>query len=127
MMDCFFYGLFMDPDVLREAGVAAGNPRSAVLDGYALRIGKRATMVRDDLGRAYGMVYSISEGDLNKLYSAPGLEIYRPETVRVSILDGEVIEVACYLLPAAPDPSERNEAYAAKLREVLQKLGFPVE
>jgi hypothetical protein len=40
-LDCFFYGLFMDIDILRESQVAAVKPRRAFVDGYALRIGRK--------------------------------------------------------------------------------------
>ena len=35
-IDGFFYGLFMDGDILRDSQVAAVNPRRAYVDGYAL-------------------------------------------------------------------------------------------
>lgn len=43
--DLFFYGLFMDEDVLRDRGVSPLRPRSAVVPGYRLRIGRRALLV----------------------------------------------------------------------------------
>ena len=44
-IDTFFYGLFMDIDILREGGVAPINPRRAYVEDLALRIGRRATLV----------------------------------------------------------------------------------
>jgi hypothetical protein len=44
-VDVFFYGLFMDIGVLRQSGVEPVNPRRASADGFALRIGRRATLV----------------------------------------------------------------------------------
>jgi hypothetical protein len=44
-IDGFFYGLFMDVDVLRNSGVAPADPRHAHVDHFALRIGERATLV----------------------------------------------------------------------------------
>ena len=38
----FFYGLFMDGDVLRENKVIPLNPRRAYVEGYQPRIGRRA-------------------------------------------------------------------------------------
>ncbi|MFN2633018.1 MAG: hypothetical protein ABR610_06340 [Thermoanaerobaculia bacterium] len=40
-IDVFFYGLFMDVDLLREKGAAPVNPRPASVEGFALRIGAR--------------------------------------------------------------------------------------
>jgi hypothetical protein len=46
LIDTFFYGLYMDQAVLAEAGVTPRFPRRASADGFALKIGRRATMVR---------------------------------------------------------------------------------
>ena len=74
-MDAFFYGLYMDDTVLRGAGVAPKAPRKARADGYALKIGKRATLVKAPGSNAWGMVYALRPEDLAKLYGAPGLEL----------------------------------------------------
>jgi hypothetical protein len=38
-IDVFFYGLFMDADLLRSKGVHPENVRQACAPGFALRIG----------------------------------------------------------------------------------------
>jgi hypothetical protein len=53
-VDGFFYGLYMDLEILREAGVAPASPRRAYVDGFALRIGQRATLLPSAGARAYG-------------------------------------------------------------------------
>ncbi|MEM6988368.1 MAG: hypothetical protein AAF499_17775, partial [Pseudomonadota bacterium] len=73
-VDGFFYGLFMDVDVLRRQDVVADNPRRAFLDGFALRLGDRATLVPACGERVYGMVLALCHADLDGLYGAPGLE-----------------------------------------------------
>ncbi len=73
-IDGFFYGLFMDSGILRNSHVAAVNPRRAYVDDYALRIGRRATLVPASGARAYGMVYALTHDELERLYTAPGLE-----------------------------------------------------
>ena len=59
-VEAFFYGLYMDIDVLREAGVAPLAPRKAYVDGFALRIGRRATLLPSAGTRAYGMLYTVT-------------------------------------------------------------------
>jgi len=125
--DGFFYGLFMDSDVLKSSGVHAANPRRAYVDGYALRIGKRATLVASAGARAYGVVFSLTDDEYARLYGVPGLEEYQPETIRVQVLEGDVVLAACYNLREAPRSGEANHEYAARLREVLRKLDFPAE
>ncbi len=124
-VDGFFYGLFMDSDILMGSRVAAVNPRRAYVEDVELRIGERATLVPATGSRAYGMVLALSHNDLDKLYTAPGLEAYRPEAVIARLMEGEVVPALCYNLCEEPAPDEANPDYAARLREVLAKLDFP--
>ena len=126
-VDAFFYGLFMDVGVLREAGATPADPRPGYVDGFALRIGQRATLVRAHAGRAYGMLFAMTHRDLDRLYRQPGLELYVPEAVLARTLDGEPVAALCYNLLDPPSPDERNPEYASKLRGVLRELGFPRE
>lgn len=125
-VDVFFYGLFMDADVLRESQVDAVDARRAFAEGYALRIGRRATLIPFAGKRAYGMVFALTESELERLYTAPGLEQYRPEPLLVQMEDGKTLPVLCYVCPR-PQPGEANADYAARLRAVLEKLKFPRE
>ena len=86
-VDAFFYGLFMDADLLRESGGAPTNPRRARVDGYA---------------------------ELDRLYGGPGLDQYRPEAVLAQPVDGPATPALCYNLIAAPAAHERNSEYAAR-------------
>lgn len=124
-IDAFFYGLFMDTEVLRQNGVSPANPRCAYVAELALRIGRRATVVPSPGARAYGMVIALTHAELERLYGAPGLEHYRPEAVLAQIIDGDAIPALCFNLPQAPESHERNPDYALRLRGVLMKLGFP--
>src|SRR5262245_50622376 len=118
-LDAFFYGLFMDVDILQENQVTPVNPRPAYVEGFSLRIGKRATLLPTPGGRAFGMLISLTHRELEKLYTGPGLEQYRPEAVLVKTLAGEIAAALCYNLPAAPLPEERNPEYAVRLQGVL--------
>ncbi len=124
-IDGFFYGLFMDSDVLRGSQVVGTNPRRAYVDGYGLRIGRRATLVPTAGARAYGMVFALTHDELERLYTAPGLEQYRPEAVLAQLLEGETLPALCYNLREIPGPEESNADYAARLRGALSRLDFP--
>lgn len=126
-IDAFFYGLFMDIAILREAGVAPANSRRAYVDDFVLRIGQRATLLPSAGGRAYGMLFALTHAELESLYSAPGLEQYRAEAVLAQVLEGESAPALCYNLREAPQPHERNPEYAARLQLALSKLNFPQE
>ena len=126
-IDGFFYGLFMDARVLREAGTQPSNLRPAHVDDLALRIGQRATLVPSPGARAYGMLIALTHAELERLYGAPGLEEYRPEAVVAHPAEGKATPALCYNLPRTPEPHERNPEYAARLRRTLEELGFPAE
>ncbi len=126
-IDAFFYGLFMDQEILRNAGVEPINPRRAYVEEFALRIGQRATLVPSDGARAYGMLFGLTHPELDKLYAAPGLEQYRPEAVLVQPLEGRSTPALCYNLREVPGADERNPEYATRLERALSKLGFPAE
>ena len=126
-IDGFFYGLFMDVQVLRQAGTKPSNLRRAHVADFALRIGERATLVPSPGARAYGMLISLTHAELERLYGAPGLEGYRPEAVLAHSSEDEMIPALCFNLIEAPGPRERNPEYAERLRGVLATLGFPAE
>ena len=126
-VDGFFYGMFMDAEVLRQAGTKPSNFRRAYVMDFALRIGQRATLVPSPGARAYGMLIALTHAELERLYGAPGLEDYRPEAVVVHPIEGGAIAALCYNLVQAPEPHERNPEYAMRLQGVLKRLGFPAE
>jgi hypothetical protein len=126
-IDVFFYGVFVDRELLREAGVSPINPRRAYVEGFALRIGQRATLVPSVGARAYGMLFGLTHSELDRLYAAPGLEHYRPEAVLAHPLEGTPTPALCYSLGEAPQPHERNPEYAARLQRALSDLDFPAE
>lgn len=124
-IDVFFYGLFMDAEVLREKGAVPARGRQAYVDDFGLRIGRRATLVPSVGTRAYGMLFALTHAELDRLYDAPGLEQYQPEAVLARSLDGTMAPALCYNLGQAPE--ERNSEYAARLQRILRELGFPPE
>jgi len=126
-IDGFFYGLFMDAELLRQAGLKPANCRPARVSGFALRIGQRATLVPSPGDRVHGMLISLTPEEFERLYAAPGLEGYRPEAVLVQPLDGEAVPALCYNQAEAPGPDERNPEYAMRLRQLLESFGFPSE
>ena len=126
-IDGFFYGLFMDDQVLRQAQTKPSNFRRAYVADFALRIGQRATLVPSPGARAYGMLVSLTHAELERLYGAPGLEAYRPEAIVAHPFEGGPVAALCYNLVQAPEPHERNPEYAMRLRKVLENLGFPTE
>jgi hypothetical protein len=121
----FFYGLFMDPDLLRGRGVDPVNPRRACVRKRRLRIGERAALEADPGGIVYGMLIELTHADIERLYAEPSVAAYRPEAVLAEPDEGEPVAALCYNLPSAPAAHERNPDYARRLRELAARLELP--
>jgi hypothetical protein len=120
----FFYGLFMDESLLASKGVYAKDPTIGYVDGYALRIGERATLVPDPNSRAYGVLMKIAAQDAAALYSEQSVADYVAEPVAV-ILPGDIqVSAICYNLPATKLAGS-NPEYAASLLALAAKLNLP--
>ena len=117
----------MDEDLLRSKGVTQANLRPASLKGFQLCIGDRATLLPAQSGHVFGLVASLSHAELERLYSEPSVQAYKPEAVLVQLLDGEDLTGLCFNLPEPPSTDERNTEYASKLRILARRLNFPEE
>ena len=126
-VDVFFYGLFMDQELLRAKGLQPQQVERGLVEGLALRIGQRAALVPVSGARVYGLVMSLTLDELAKLYSDPSVQAYQPVAVLVQLENGGRLAALCYNLPEPPSPAERNPQYAAKLRAVAKKVGLPEE
>lgn len=126
-IDVFFYGLFMDEDLLRTKGVMAIDFRPASVSGFELRIGHRATLVPAQSGRVFGLVASLTHVDLEWLYSDPSVQAYGPEAVLAHLANGETLAALCFNLVEPPSTDEQNLDYASKLRALAERLDFPTE
>ena len=123
-MKVFFYGLFMDESLLASRGISPSKAKVGYVEGYALNIGERATLVRKPDSRAYGLTMEITEAETAALYSEESVADYVPEPVTVRLQGGAQTEATCYNLPA-----ERlvgtNRDYAKSLLALASRLGFP--
>lgn len=124
-IEVFFYGLFMDADLLRTKGAHPINIRSACVRGFALCIGQRATLVRTLRARAYGIVMELTHAEIERLYSEASVRSYRTEAVIAELADGSHVPALCFSLLVSPDPEKANSEYAARLRDLARRLGLP--
>jgi Gamma-glutamyl cyclotransferase, AIG2-like len=121
----FFYGLFMDAELLGRQGLHPSDPRPAAVEGMALCIGQRATLVPNTAGTVHGMVMMLSHAEIDALYSGASVASYRPEAVLARLDDGSSVPALCFNLPTPPEPSENNQDYARQLAELGRRLGMP--
>ena len=130
-MKMFFYGLFMDSSLLAKQGFVPRVLALARLDGYVLRIGKRAALVPEPGGRCFGVVVELEPTEVDKLYSEPSVSDYKPHSVSVSLwVGGEVgesIEAVCYNLPPESIGATVNRTYVTNLAKVATVLHLPAE
>jgi hypothetical protein len=124
-IDVFFYGLFMDVEVLRANGFHPINERQACVPGMAILIGQRATLIPDAAKCVYGFVIGLSHSEVERLYAEPSVAAYRPEAVLAHLPDQTGIPALCFNLPLADTAIEANPEYAEKLRAVADRLGLP--
>jgi hypothetical protein len=71
------------------------------------------------------MLMALTHHDIAQLYATLGLQHDRPEAVLAQTLEGQAVPALCYNLAEPPRTGERNPAYAAQLKAVMQGLGFP--
>ena len=119
-----FYGLFMDHQRLTEKGIKASDPRLAWVADYRLSIGQRATLLPAAGFRAHGVVVSLSQIDLDRLYADPSVADYVAETVSAVYEGGESQLARCYNLPESRLTGS-NPEYARALLQLAEQLGLP--
>lgn len=123
----FFYGLFMDHARLTERGLHPASVGPAVLHGYRIHIGERATLRTNRSSRAYGIVMELADEDIRVLYSEPSVRAYERERVQVELLaNNATIEAYCYILPRKLGVGfgGTNPAYAIELARLVEALRF---
>lgn len=123
-MRVFFYGLFMDERLLATKGIKPTNISIGFVNGYKLRIGERATLLRRPNARAYGAMMDIASDEARELYAEDSVADYLPEPVTVELLDGTQVDAICYNLPSAK-VTGTNKDYAQALLKVANRMGLP--
>jgi hypothetical protein len=120
----FFYGLFMDESLLASKGIIPSRATVGHVDGYGIRIGRRATLVPDESNRAYGVLMTMGDEDVRTLYSEGSVADYVAESVSVVLPDGTIEAAVCYNLPES-ELKGTNSQYANSLLNMASKLGLP--
>ena len=123
-MKVFFYGLFMDERWLARKGIEPSEVSIGRVDGYGLRIGERATLVRRPGSHAYGVMMNIAPSEAAELYAEDSVADYVPEPVIVELMDGTRVDATCYNLPGEK-VTGANKQYAQSLLDLATRLEFP--
>jgi len=123
-MEVFFYGLFMDVDILMKNGINPSNPRKGYLNDYALKIGNRASLIPCKNERSYGIVMTIDDDAIHNLYAESSVADYIPEDVTIITNTNDSVTATCYNLPSE-SLTGANESYALLLYKLAKQEGFP--
>ena len=115
----------MDPEILKSKGVEPRNPRIAIANGYKLKIGNMATLLRSEKSVANGIVYSLTHAEIDLLYSKSGLDMYIPEAILVNMSNGDTLAALTCNLLVPPEEHENNLEYHEKLMLCMDRLSVP--
>lgn len=124
MESIFFYGLFMDKDLLKEKGLNPVDSIIAHVSGYGLRIGSRATLENSINETTFGSLMRLSSKELGILYGKKSVMEYVPQEVVATDMQGKSIEAISYIL-AMEKVSGSNAEYAISLASAARKIGLP--
>ena len=122
----FFYGLFMDEDLLRAEGLAPAGRRVVTAADHALEIGGRAVLVPRPGAAAWGVVFDLTHDEIDRLYRTPSTADYREAAVIATPVDRrDAFPALTYTLDPAAADGPPNLAYAGKLAALMRRLGAP--
>ena len=116
----------MDEALLRSKGVDPQNQRLASVENFKLTIGERATLIPAAGETVHGVLFSLTHQEIDSLYEDASVAAYRPEAVLATLEDGSAVPALCFNLPE-PNSTEGNSEYAAKLKELAQRIGLPAD
>jgi hypothetical protein len=123
----FFYGSYINFDVLKEVGLVPGEWEVARLPGFDLRIAPRANLIRSERDTVWGINATATHAELERLYAhAKGVlgETYLPEAAVTSTRDGKLRPVMTYICPdMIVRPAE--SAYVDRIAAPARRFGFP--
>ena len=122
----FFYGSFMNPEVLAKADVRPTEAQMARLDGWDIKIAPRATLVPSEERSVFGVLARLSHTDLEKLYTKDwfGFGTYLPEAVLVADSTGRLVPALSYIAWEV-DGGTPSDEYLNKMVSVAQRFEFP--
>jgi hypothetical protein len=115
----FFYGSFINLNVLRGAGLVPDRVEVARLGGFDIVIGPLANLVRSDQHSVYGILVTATHAELGRLYDYARDKLggtYLAEAVLVET-GGTWRAALCYIAPEM-EPSPPSSDY-------IDRHGFP--
>lgn len=120
----FFYGSFMNRDVLARYGFVPDGFEVARLPAYQLVMAPYANVVRSERDVVYGLLCHASHDDLRRLYAEGWVSAYQPEPVLVETTGRRWQAALCYVAPAT-DGDAPEADYVERIVAPAREHGFP--
>ncbi len=120
----FFYGSFINKDVLAASGFVPGNVETARVWGFDIRIAPLANLVRSDRHCVYGIVCETTHAELDRLYGQDWVACYLPEAVIAETAGGGLVPALCYIAPS-PAAAPAASGYIDRIVTPAREHGFP--
>ena len=123
----FFYGSYINRDVLRAVDLEPERLEVARLPGYDISIRPLANLVASDEHAVYGVLASTTHSELERLYRHAREVlggVYLPHPVLVYTLAGQVEPALCYIAPALT-PAPADPAYVHRILDPAREYEFP--
>ena len=123
----FFYGSYINFNVLKEVNFIPEKWKVAKLSGFDIIIQPRANLIRSDRHCVYGILATATHNELDRLYThAKNVlgEVYLPEAVLVEILNGQWRPAMCYIAPSM-EPKPAANDYIDRIVKPAREFGFP--
>ena len=122
----FFYGSFINLDVLRGAGLVPDRVEVARLGGFDIVIRPLANLVRSDQHSVYGILATSTHTELARLYDYARDTLggtYLPEAVLAEAA-GAWRPALCYIAPQM-EPAPASNDYLDRIVVPARRHGFP--
>ncbi len=120
----FFYGSFINRDVLARVAYEPKKIEVARLDGFDITARPLATLSPSNRDCVYGILTTATHADLQRLYGEGWVRSYMPEAVLVTTQDGAVHPALCYI-SWSPTSDAPFDQYLDHIIQPAEKLGFP--
>jgi len=126
-VDTFFYGSYINRDVLAEVDLVPDSMEVACLSGFDIRIGPLANLVPSPAHSVYGVVAALTHAELERLY-VHAREVlggvYRPQAVIVQTRDRRYAPALCYIADDLAGGAASDD-YVDRIVRPARELGFP--
>ncbi len=123
----FFYGSYINPDVLAEAKLFPSQLEVARLEDFQIVIRPLANLDRSDRHSVHGVLTCATHAELTRLYEHASRVlggVYLPEAVLVVPDSGPPAAALCYISHTL-EPAPASNEYIDRIVTPARRYGFP--